>query len=103
LADAYLERYALGVPPFEINFSRVTLPAVSGTLSFHGSSMETAMGKLILEFQLGDEVLKLDNGTVFVELGNGVGLKTTVPAWVEGIRHAHLTLTLDVDGEPARS
>lgn len=58
------------------------------------------MGKLTLEFALDEEIVHLDSGTLYVSLGNGVNLKTSVPAWVERVRDTTLTLTLEVDGEP---
>jgi hypothetical protein len=59
------------------------------------------MGQITLEFAFPGETIKLDNGTLYVELGEGVSLKTHLPPWILAVNgNAQLLLILNVDGEP---
>jgi hypothetical protein len=58
------------------------------------------MSQLILEFPLEPGAVTTEGEALMVELGNGVRLTSTVPAWVEWVNGAKLQLIMDVTGSP---
>jgi hypothetical protein len=58
------------------------------------------MSQVILEFPLERECAVLHADSIAVELGNGVRLTTSMPAWVKGVNKVTLQLVLEVEGSP---
>lgn len=59
-----------------------------------------AVSQLILEFDLERDAVTLRTDSLALELGNGVRLTTSCPAWVKGINAVKLQIVLAVDGSP---
>jgi DMSO reductase anchor subunit len=58
------------------------------------------VSKLILEFPMNASAVTIVDGTLLVDMGNGVRLVTEVPAWATWVTSATLTLTMEVEGSP---
>ena len=60
------------------------------------------MPTLIIEFDLPpDPIIMTETGNLYLELSNGVVLKTTAPVWVQSIKSVKLMLEMEVLGSPS--